>query len=269
MLPPDEEDVSSHIRFWRSLIEWAADKRTALGPETHDVVINHFTASGWPNYEPPFCPHGLSGLAASALNRLLASRREAISMPRHEAALDPKYVRDDDGALAIAFDVTSEWEEPPVALASNPRHWEKSVDEVVIAPPPPSTIQLIYIPKALSRAEQIARLQRRLRNRRLTIVGGLCDRVVCTRLEADLGLRGSDLRWIESEPGKDPETDRLKGMQGHRDVLCCVLGTEGVLGLGHGGSQSAVEHARDRGVPHCSVRTPSEVIDAVIELIAP
>lgn len=267
LLPPDEADVPLHGSFWRGLIEWAADKRLALGPETHQLVIQHFTTKGWPDYHPPLCPDGLGGLAAGALNRLLAKRLEPASPPEGTATLDPKYIGHEDGELAIVIDVTSDWKKPPVAMASSPSHWEKPVAEITIAPLPPYGMELICEPGMPSQAERLAQLQRRLEGRRLTIIGGMEDRNVCRLLRSKLGLNRSDVRWIESQPGKDPDTDRLKGMRGHRDVLCCVLGTEGVVGLGHSGSEAARDHARDRGVPHCSVHTPSEIVDAIIGLL--
>lgn len=267
LLPPDETDIPQHGTFWEGLIEWAADKRLALGPETHQLVIQHFTAKGWPAYKPPHCPEGLGGLAAGALNRLLAKRFEPVSSPVGDATLDPKYIRHEDGELAIVFDVTSEWTKPPVAIASNPCHWEKPVAEIAIVPLPPYGMELICEPRVPSEAERLAQLQRRLEGRRLTVIGGMEDHDVCRLIASELGLERPDVRWIESQPGKDPDTDRLKGMRGHRDVLCCLLGTEGVVGLGHSGSEAALVHARDRGVPHCSVHRPSEIIDAITKLM--
>ena len=117
LLPPDAEDVGEHERFWHRVVEWSSDKRVALGPEAHELVIRHFEMQGWPDYQPPFCPRGLAGLACGALNRLLASKREPMGPPASAASLVPSYVRHQDGELAIAIDVTSRWQAPPVALS--------------------------------------------------------------------------------------------------------------------------------------------------------
>jgi hypothetical protein len=268
LLPPDADDVGEHEQFWRRVVEWSSDKRVALGPEAHDLVIRHFESQGWPDYQPPRCPRGLGSLARGALNRLLASKREPIDGPVETPTLTPRYVRHVDGELAIAIDVTSNWNVSPVGLASADHHWKPQGTKVTISPPPPESIDLVTSPNAVTGEEREALVRTQMQNRRLNIVGGLRDEGVIARLEERFGLKGAEIRWIESSPGRDPLTDRLRGMRGHGDVLCCVIGCQGVIGLGHPGSQAAVGHARNRGVPHCKVERPSQIVDAITRLLA-
>jgi hypothetical protein len=267
LLPPNDQDFSRHADFWRILVGWAADRRVSLAPETHQVVIDHFRREGWPNYEPPLCPSGLRGIASAALTRLLSRKQIPASSGRDIPELDPAYVRFDDGALAIALDLSSIWEDAPGALATRTAHWERPEPAVVLTPPPPAAVAFVTRPKERTKDESLQLTRRRLGRRRITIVGGVRDSrivgVVAERLEVD----EARVRWIESEPGSAPQTDRMKGMRAHRDVVCCVLGCPGVLGMGHAGSELAIRHSRDRGVDHCSVTTPAEILDALVALL--
>jgi len=267
LLPPNAPDLHEHERFWRRLVEWASDKRVALGPETHDLIIEYFELHGWPNYQPPRCPQGLSNLARSALHRLLATKREPASPPVNAVELDPKYVRHEDGELAIAIDITSQWDKAPVALASAEAHWDPPSSLVKIIPPPPETIGIVTEPNAVTEHDELELLRRRMSSRRVTVVGGVRDPDTCHQIETYFDLDSSDIRWIESRLGSQPQTERLKGMRGHSDVLCCVLGCEGVAGLGHSGTAAAVEVAHNRGVPHCKVERPPQIIEAIVALL--
>jgi hypothetical protein len=267
LLPPLGEDVPSHESFWKTLIAWAADRRVSLAPETHEVVIHYFRKEGWPDYEPPFCPRGLKGIASGALSRLLSRNRIPEGPGQTIPSLNPGYVRHEDGALAIALDVSSDWVEGPAALASQTSHWERAAATIVLDPPPPDAIPLVTQPHAETEAESIAIARRRLAKRRITIVGGIRDPQAIAQLAEALGIEQGRIRWIESEPGCAPQTDRMKGMRAHSDVVCCVLGCPGVVGMGHSGTQTATKYSRDRGVAHCSVKTPSEMPAALVELL--
>jgi hypothetical protein len=269
LLPPNDQDFSRHADFWRVLIGWAADRRVSLAPETHQVVIDHFRREGWPNYDPPLCPSGLRGIASAALTRLLSRKQIPESPGADIPDLDPPYVRFGDGALAIALDLASIWEDAPAAIATRVAHWERPEAAVALIPPPPASVPFVTCPKERTEGETLQLTRRRLGQRRITIVGGVRDLRVVGSIAERLEVDAARVRWIESEPGSSPQIDRMKGMRAHRDVVCCVLGCPGVVGMGHSGSEMAMRHTRDRGVDHCSVASPSEILDALIALLQP
>lgn len=263
VIPPNAEDVSAHRAFWVRVIEWAHDRRLKLGVESFQVLFEEYERRGWPDYEEPMCPVALSVDARTAVARLLSSvrtpRRESNQIPQ----LSPRYIRDEDAECALAMDFAAEWEEDLLGVATSREHWERLTREILLAPPPPESVAVILEPNQIVQREIDQRVAADLRNKRVTIVGALRDEHIVRFLAVTFDLRREQFRWLESEPGRQPRLDGLRALSGHRDIVCCILGAPGQLGLGHAGSEKAIRLAENRGVKVLLVDRPNQIVRAL------
>src|SRR5262249_55915856 len=154
--------------------------------------------------------------------------------------LTPRYVRNADAECALGLDMVAVWPEELLAVATNQSHWEATASIVEIHPPPPHSISLVGRPNQRVPGELDRVVAESLAERRLTLVGALRDdrfvRVLCRTFSLD----DDQVRWIEAEPGREPQLEGLRSLAGHRDIVCCILGAPGQLGLGHSGTEKAM-----------------------------
>lgn len=257
LLPPGAD--SSHAdyqRFWSRLIEWAADRRLRIGPESYAALLDHLGRLGWPDMTPPRCPTALKRDAARALNSLMTMLvTDGVSdRERPAPVFNPAYVRDEKLGPAIARDVATQGQGPMLGAATHPTHWERDVDLVQVVPGPPDRLLLVREPGIAVGAEVDYAVANRLERRRITIVGDRPRQSVCDELCDRFAISYEQIRWIESEPGSEPETDRLKGMNGQRDVVFCVTGK-----IGHAGRDKTLRIARGCGVRVVCVENASSI----------
>lgn len=272
LLLPDQRTNAAYIEYFKRVASWGSDGRIRIGYASHRLLIDHFGKHGYPNDNAPSCPPTYPREALRTLMGLLsrpATSRPATSVSHERKAPDvrPKYVRDPDAERAIALDLSAEWPTPPLGLASDECHWTpRAPTRVELDPPPPAFVHLIWEAGAEFPEERTRKATRWLRDRHITIVGGLKTPRTIDKLVESYGVDRSHIRWIESEPGSEPRLDALRSMRSHIDVMCCILGCKGQVGLGHAGSEKARRIARNLGVPSCHVKRPSEVPDALCSL---
>jgi hypothetical protein len=262
LIIPPPQGGDEHLRsFWLRVIEWSTDRRLKLGPESFHFTINLFGQANWAFLEHAAC----SVDARSALNRLLASVQPAANLPDSAPSLTPRYTFIPEGERALARDLGATWREELLALASRAAHWNAASLAVELRPPPPASVPLVTSPNQPIPREVDLRVGEYLLDKRITLVGALHDdrflRLLCRTFKISM----DQVRWIESEPNREPQLDALKGLSGNRDVVCCILGAPGQLGLGHAGSEKAKRMTMDRGAELLAVSRPNEVLGALRE----
>jgi hypothetical protein len=265
IMPPSRVGVAAQGMFWARLIEWSDDRRIKLGRESFQIVIEHFTARGWPDVAAENCPQELRSLARVALNRLLSSVREPLEQPADIPQLTPRYVNGADTECALALDLGAVWADLLTAVATDERHWETRAQRVAVRPPPPESVSIIREPKQVLPQEIDARVAEFLAAKRLVIVGALRDDRFLRQLCRTFALDTEQVRWVESEPGREPQLSSLKALAGHRDIVCCILGAPGQLGLGHAGSEKAIRLATNRGAEVLIVDRPNRLLSSLRE----
>jgi hypothetical protein len=260
VMPPGSSEVETARMFWTRLIEWSNDRRVKLGVESFQILLDFFAARGWPDFVEPACPSELRMSARTALNRVLSSVREPVHSAAQIPVLTPRYLRDADAECALAIDLSATWAEELLALATVEAHWGAVTREVAIDPPPPSVVSLIAEPRQALPREIDRNVSEFLKEKRLTIVGALPDerfvRVLCRTFH----LAEEQIRWLGSEPGREPQLEGLKALAGDRDIVCCILGAPGQLGLGHAGSEKAIRLATNRGAETIIVDRPNRLL---------
>lgn len=260
IFPPAEG--TDPLDYWNDVIAWGADRRLRLGRECYEWVFSTADADGWSLFDVEGCPPALRRLAIRAVSRLLAEPALPERLPDDLYEMSPDYVRHVDGGTIISIDLTSEWPEEVFALASRAGHWSDPCVAVTVRD---SNTPLALSPTFHSDREQVVAARKALSGVRVTVVGGLRATQVADELAEMLGIGDSRLRWIEAEPGRQPNLDGLIMLRAQRDVVCCVLGAPGQLGLGHSGSEKAKRLAERAGVRLVIVRRPSEIRAALVD----
>ena len=259
LLPPYGESVERHQEFWRRLLDWSADRRLRLGLQSREAVFHHLDLNGWPDYNPPHCPATLKRDALRAVNRLLAA---VASEPPSEAAevpgLDPAYVKDEEGGMALALDLAEQHDEALLAAASHEEHWERISPTVALDPPPPERVPLAFEPGFETEAERIKHAADALEEKRVMIIGGKQKSAVAEELGKRFSLPASKIVWIEAEQGTQPDLYKLSGLRAERDVVVCITGK-----IGHAGSDKVRALSAAGGIQPLLVERASEILAAI------
>ncbi|MBJ7355316.1 MAG: hypothetical protein JHC98_10880 [Thermoleophilaceae bacterium] len=236
-----------------------------LGAKCHVTVHEYLASNGWPQYKPPGCPQELSSDARTAVATLLGktvTAPDAISGEPPE--FDPSYIFDAGLGSSLARDVVSTHEIGLVGVATRVPNWSEKSDIARVVPFPPIEVSLLHAPNQSTPTDIDSHVSQRIGGRRITILGGLRK----PEVEAELRRRfgdNLDIRWIESEPKKEPSLDCLRMMSGDRDLLVCILGAPGQLGLGHSVCGNAVTIAGRGGVRVLKCERPSKVSAVIVE----
>lgn len=250
--PPDEEGAAD---FWSRLVEWSSDRRLRLGPAGHQMIVSLLGEFGWPQYDSARYPPGLARLAYRALATLLS--QVATATPKvggPSPALVPKYQAHEMGEAAIGTDAAALHETGLLGLASAEEHWVEPSESVFFEPPPPVSLQLLFEPGGALGGESDAAVRRFLRQRRLTIVGGIADDRILSELQDRFCPK--ELRWFGAEPGSRLNLDGLLGLQARADVVYCITGH-----IGHDGSIKAKQCCKKRGVEMRKVANANDIAE--------
>jgi hypothetical protein len=250
--PPDENEGA---QFWARLIEWSADHRLRLGPAGYELVVSLLGEFGWPKRDAANYPPGMAQLAHRSLAMLL--KQVAAAETRHPPPrLSPRH-QPDGGEEAIGMDAAALHESPILGLATAKEHWDSVAESVMFEPPPPESLTLLFEPGASLPDEEDLAVRRFLKDRRVTIVGGVRDEQVLNDLTTR--FQPKEVRWFGAEPGPRLNLDGLTGLHARFDVVYCVTGH-----IGHEGSIKAKKCCRKRGIEMRKVSKAGEIVNDLL-----
>jgi hypothetical protein len=236
--------------------------RGLLGPQSLSFLYTHFARSGWPDHQPPNCPTELHRISHEAIGRLLSRVAPLVTPGRHFTSFEPGYVRDAAAGDALGGDLVTVFSDEVLAIATADDHWATPANEVNVNPPPPARVALVTSAEVTLPVERTIGARHAFQARRLTIIGGLRS---TEATNAVVDAFAAEVRWIESEPGSQPDLKQCRSLTSEGDVVCCVVGTKGVVGLGHSASEKIKKMAANRGTPVIVVETPSKILAALVE----
>jgi hypothetical protein len=245
--PPDEQGAA---RFWSRLIKWSTDHRLRLGPAGYAQVVSLLGEVGWPERDAKHYPPGMAQLAYRTLAMLLKQVAAADIQPP-APRLSPNHRAQEE---SIGADVAALHSSPILGLATAEEYWAEVSDSVTFDPPPPESLELLFEPGAKVAGEEDLAVRRFLKERRLTIVGGIRNERVLNDLATRFSPR--EVQWLDAEPGTRLNLDGLTGLHARNDVVYCVAGH-----IGHDGSIKARQCCRKRGIEIRKVERPKEILE--------
>lgn len=259
--PTRDAPDTEWLDFWTRLSGWTEDARVRAGAWTASLANERYADLGWPQTIDPY-PRELS---PRDLHRIIC-RFTANAATTEDAGhcivdFDPNYQGDDLETMVLGSDLAANGErEGRLAIASAVDSWDPSANVVDCAPPPPSTVSLVYEPHASFTDERAGRARERLSEGKLRIVGGRCEDRILVQLEERLGI--TDVDWIPSECGHAPPLGRWESCACGADdrALVCITGL-----IGHAASTRAERCANRLGLAYFPVRRPSGIVDALVD----
>lgn len=148
-----------------------------------------------------------------------------------------------------------------MAVATKAEFWASERRRARCKPPPPEDFELLLHPAGVLEIERQTRLERRLRDKKIRVVGGKRCEISSKRLiEA-----GADaVHWSESEKRKKarPEKD-WSNLSKHRDICVIVTGK-----IGHDVSGLAKTRCASAGIVPLEAQWPTRVAETVLGAFA-
>jgi hypothetical protein len=258
LLVPPQRPPQEWRDYWSRLVAWSTDRRCGLGPASHAFVYDEYAKLGYPHATLLTYPQELQREYRKAIDRMLSS----VYAPTREArplTFTPRYKGSDGAEAALGRDVSSGVD----AVGSSADHWTgQGVHRAWCHPPPPESVELVFVPGMALAAEVTDDARRWFRGRLVKIVGGQPDQRVMSRMEAELGIRVGAIDWFACERHKKPPIGkRWQAMDPGRHVGVCITGR-----VGHDTSIAAQKRARATGIPYLEVETAGQLFSALVDL---